>query len=171
VKVAFTEICKTGNHYEISDASWFPEQDVQRSGPINAAVTLNRKGDSRVEVQGVLTTEVTLVCDRCLAEYGFAVDVRFHLVLEVPAEEHWHVKDIACSTTDLDTVQLLEPVVDLQDVLRQQLYLSLPEKFLCRDHCKGLCATCGVDRNTVGCGCENGRSRSPFAVLAALKKK
>ena len=171
MKIAFTDICKTGNRYDISDDAWFSEQELQLSGPVQAGVVLNRKGDSRVEAQGYLRTSVQLACDRCLADYNFAVDVKFHLVLEVPAEESWRVKELECSGADLDTVQLPEPVVDLWDILRQQLYLSLPEKLLCSRECKGVCPTCGIDLNSADCSCEREVRDSPFAVLAALTRK
>ena len=171
MKVAFTDISKAGNRYEIHDDAWFPEPELHRIAPVQAELALNRKGDSRVEVEGFLHTGVRLVCDRCLADYDFAVDVNFHLILEVPAEESWHIKELECSGTDLDTVLLREPVVDFWDILRQQLYLSLPDKLICSPECKGLCPRCGLDLNIGDCSCVTETKESPFAVLAALKKK
>ncbi|MEA2114412.1 MAG: DUF177 domain-containing protein [Thermodesulfobacteriota bacterium] len=171
VKVAFQDICKSGNRYEVSDDSWFSESELYRIALVQAELILKPKGDSRVEVQGFLRTGVRLACDRCLADYDFPVDVNFHLVLEVPADENWHLKELECSGTDLDTVLLSEPVVDCWDILRQQLYLSLPDKQLCSMQCRGLCPVCGIDLNTGGCPCVPEQKESPFAVLAALKKK
>ena len=170
MKVAFTDISRDGNHYAIHDDSWFPAKEFLRTHPVEAELSLKRKGSSRIEVRGSLRTGVGLECDRCLVEYDFAVDVAFHLVLEVPAEEHWSIKDLECSDQDLDTVLLLDPVIDFGDILRQQLYLSLPDKWLCSQDCKGLCSSCGVDLNRIGCSCVQEMAASPFAVLAALKK-
>ncbi len=171
VKVAFKDFSKAGNRYEISDAAWFPESELYRTAPVRAELILNRKGDSRVEVQGFLRTGVRLACDRCLADYDFSVDVSFHLVLEVPAEESWSIRELECTGTDLDTVLLTEPVVDCWDILRQQLFLSLPDKLICSTQCKGLCPKCGVDLNTGSCTCVPEKKESPFAVLEVLKKK
>jgi len=171
VKIAFTDISKAGNRYEISDDAWFPESELHRISPVQADLVLNRKGDNQVEVQGFLRTGVQLACDRCLADYDFPVDVDFHLVQEVPTDESWHIKELECSGTDLDTVLLSEPVVDCWDIFRQQLYLSLPEKLICSPQCRGLCPTCGIDLNTGECSCVPEIKESPFAVLAALKKK
>jgi uncharacterized protein len=170
VKVAFTDISKAGNRYSINDDTWFPETEFRRIAPVSAELALNRKGDSRVEVQGFLSSKVQLVCDRCLGGYDFAVDVKFHLVLEVATEESWQIKDLECSSTDLDIIQLVEPEVDFGDILRQQLYLSLPDKRICSEDCKGLCSQCGGDLNKADCGCTKEIKISPFAVLAALKK-
>lgn len=171
VKVAFTDIPKAGNRYEISDDAWFPESELYRIAPVQAELVLNRKGDNQVVVQGFLRTGVRLACDRCLADYDFPVDADFHLVLEVPTDESWHIKELECSGTDLDTVLLSEPVVDFWDILRQQLYLSLPDKLICSPQCRGLCPICGIDLNTGECSCVPEIKESPFAVLAALKKK
>lgn len=170
MQVSFADISKAGNRYEIRDDSWLPEEEVQRTTPVEAEVSLNRKGDNRVEVHGFLKTGVTLVCDRCLTEYDFRVNVSFHLVLEVAAEENWQIRELECSSSDLDIILLQEPVVDIGDILRQQLYLSLPEKLLCSKTCKGLCLRCGVNLNSDSCSCVSEKKESPFAVLAKLKK-
>jgi len=170
VKVAFTDISRDGNQYAIHDNSWFPAKEFPRTLPVEAELNLKRKGNNRVEVRGFLRTGFKLECDRCLVDYDFAVDVAFHLILEVPAEEHWSVKDLECSDQDLDTVLLLDPVVDFGDILRQQLYLSLPDKWLCSQECKGLCPSCGIDLNRMACSCVQEIAASPFAVLASLKK-
>ncbi len=138
---------------------------------MQAELVLNRKGEDRVEVQGVLHTGTRLVCDRCLVDYDFAVDVDFHLLLEIQPDENWNLKELECSEADLDTVLLTEPVVDLGDILRQQLYLSLPDKFICSPNCRGLCPHCGLDLNTGDCSCVAETKESPFAVLAMLNKK
>ena len=43
--------------------------------------------------------------------------------------------------------------IDLADVIREQFYLALPMKPLCRADCKGLCPTCGSNRNRETCSC------------------
>jgi uncharacterized protein len=44
--------------------------------------------------------------------------------------------------------------IDLTEVVREQLYLALPMKPLCREDCKGLCPVCGVNRNRETCTCQ-----------------
>ena len=38
-------------------------------------------------------------------------------------------------------------------LLRDDILLDLPTKFLCTDDCKGLCPTCGKDLNDGPCQC------------------
>jgi uncharacterized protein len=74
--------------------------------------------------------------------------------------------------SELDTLQVTEPVVDLEDILRQQVYLGLPAKQLCRENCLGLCSHCGKNLNEGQCSChEKSAAGSPFAVLAAYRAR
>jgi len=41
----------------------------------------------------------------------------------------------------------------LEDAVREQVLLSVPLKVVCREECKGLCPTCGKNRNAESCGC------------------
>ena len=43
--------------------------------------------------------------------------------------------------------------LDLGEVVREQLLLSLPMKRVCREECQGICPTCGRNRNTASCAC------------------
>jgi uncharacterized protein len=98
------------------------------------------------------------------------VDTSFCLVLEASEEADWSVKELD-GAEDLDVVQVDEPATDLEDILRQQALLSLPVKQLCSPDCLGLCPGCGADLNSGGCTCSSEVKNSPFAALAALKKR
>lgn len=75
------------------------------------------------------------------------------------------VEDLTCSRCLKDTKYLYEffyeEVVeqeeiesfDLTEILRQELQLNQPLQVLCEEECKGLCPTCGNDRNTDPCHC------------------
>ena len=41
----------------------------------------------------------------------------------------------------------------LEDVVREQVLLSLPGRTLCQQNCKGLCVHCGQNLNTGTCNC------------------
>lgn len=57
--------------------------------------------------------------------------------------------------------------IDLDPVLREQVLLALPVTVLCREDCKGLCPTCGQDRNEQDCG--HGKEKEVDVRLAKLK--
>jgi len=39
--------------------------------------------------------------------------------------------------------------------MREQFFLALPMKPLCREDCKGLCPVCGINRNRETCTCQS----------------
>lgn len=175
MRIPFIEIPEQGMRLRISDPSWLPEEFRESGGAVDVELHLVKKKESRIEVQGDLRVGLTLQCDRCLASYPFDLAGSVQLIVEVPdASRHWRVQDLAVegAASDLDTLQVNEPVVDLEDILRQQLYLGLPAKQLCREDCRGLCTHCGSNLNIGQCGCHDEQgAASPFAVLAAYKKK
>lgn len=59
-------------------------------------------------------------------------------------------------------------LVDLGEALREYALLEMPMQPLCRTDCKGLCPTCGADRNQGDCGCSSDDTDDRFAVLKRL---
>lgn len=56
----------------------------------------------------------------------------------------------------------------LRETLWEQIHLALPAKPLCAPDCRGLCPSCGANRNNVSrCGCAG--SPAPGGGLAALR--
>jgi uncharacterized protein len=54
--------------------------------------------------------------------------------------------------------------------MREQFYLALPMKPLCRDDCQGLCPTCGINWNKGTCDCTNQWEDPRLAALKALRR-
>ena len=171
MRVQFTDISSAGNRYIITDESWLAQTDLRKETPVHAELTLTRKSDTRVEVRGNLDVGLLLACDRCLREYSFAVQTAFHYILDIESEESGHIKELECTKAALDIIQVDEPVVDIPDLLRQQLYLVIPEKKICSLSCRGLCRQCGTNLNEGECSCADESGNSPFAILASLKKE
>jgi uncharacterized protein len=76
----------------------------------------------------------------------------------------------AVASFELDEIDV-EPfdgkTIDLDPVVREQVLLTLPVTVLCREDCKGLCATCGQDLNERDCG--HGKEKEVDVRLAKLK--
>lgn len=53
----------------------------------------------------------------------------------------------------------------LNEAIMDNLFLQLPLVSVCREDCKGLCPTCGVNRNFEQCDCCNVAPNNAFAVL------
>lgn len=70
-----------------------------------------------------------------------------------------------------DELVFSDDIVDITEVVREALLLSLPMTTLCKEECKGLCDICGIDKNTQECSCEEQKINPRFAVLQGLLKK
>lgn len=132
-----------------------------------------------VYLEGVLEGALSLECGRCLVRYRSPLREPFRLVLEpagarVPAEPE-AARDLArlgmCLGDELEVGWFQGPAIDLRSLLREGVALAVPVQPLCREDCRGLCPRCGTDRNRESCECEAERPASPFAGLAALRRR
>lgn len=126
---------------------------LQPGGRLHAHVEL--VDGTTVHVRGRLTGSVRLECGRCLEPYAAAADQELDLfylprAAQQPEEQEEEVelsdREVVVGYYDGDRL-------DLREVMREQIILSLPLKRLCRETCRGLCPSCGKDRNAGDCGC------------------
>jgi uncharacterized protein len=125
------------------------------SGHLKARVDLD--AESTVHVQGRLSAQLGVECGRCLDPVAVPVEQNVDLFF-LP-----HRNDVKPDEEDEDEVELKETDLvvayyrgdrlDLGEVVREQLFLSIPMKRLCQDACQGLCPTCGINRNRTRCEC------------------
>ncbi len=111
---------------------------------------------------GTLRTTLHPVCDRCATEFdrSVAYSVEAMLVTEMVNEEE----------NDAWTFLLEGDSADLTDIMTTAFLFSMDSKLLCREDCKGLCATCGANLNQGECQCAPPVDPR-FAALAQLLKK
>ena len=117
-----------------------------------------------IHVRGQLRTRLESECDRCAVRFDFPAECSFDLYYR-PVSSIARNEEIEISNDELDVGFYQGEGVDLQDLIREQVLLSLPMKLLCRDECLGLCPACGVNKNLVTCQCELSQHDSPFAGL------
>lgn len=56
--------------------------------------------------------------------------------------------------SDMDDVVIFGGyTIDLTEIVRNNILISLPIRFLCDEDCKGICPTCGADLNEESCKC------------------
>jgi uncharacterized protein len=111
------------------------------------------KDQNRYLLSGRATTRLALDCSRCLEPFVMPVEVTFSLRY-LPRADNEGEGEIEVAEEDLDTAYHDAETIDLGDLLREQLYLALPMKPLCRPDCQGLCPSCGGNRNLSSCDCD-----------------
>ncbi len=85
-----------------------------------------------IHAWGKAKTRFHYVCARCLAVFDkdFHQDFDFHYAIDAQMT-----------------------VLDVGEDIRQEIILGFPERILCDEGCRGLCAGCGVDLNVETCEC------------------
>jgi len=136
----------------------FQPEEVAQAGDayrIVAPVDLDfdiRKDKEKFRLEGTARTALELTCSRCLEPFRMPVDAAFDLrfmpVSEMPTEEEREMQE-----EDIDVSYYRDDEIDLNELLREQFYLALPMKPLCREDCKGLCPQCGTNLNAGTCSC------------------
>ncbi len=148
--------------FEIKDESWFPDHEMQRTGPVHSIIILKRNGVDRVLLDGEIKTTIAFDCDRCLENYTMDLDNSFKLDLEYAPSNELEPAEHKVSLSEMDMIYLKEPVIDVFEILKQQVFLMVPEKHLCAESCKGLCPGCGASLNLESCDCKKEFKSSPF---------
>lgn len=133
----------------------WPPEAVPLEGPDQAHLV----APLRVRVEGVVAdkealltvkaeSQVSMICGRCVERARFPLSATF--TLTVPFEQEW---------------------AEVDEDVRQYVWLALPDRPLCRPQCRGLCAQCGRNLNRGPCGCRRESGTSPFEVLKHLIPK
>ena len=123
-----------------------PDEGWEVNDEVVLELVLDRTG-SLLTARGMIETDVTMVCARCLEEFAHHLEGEFEAVLRLGPE-----------TTSLEGEEDV-PVITRDDRLsfapsvREALILAVPMKPLCSDGCRGLCPQCGENLNTTTCGC------------------
>jgi len=156
------------------DEDWFDrwqeeEPDLEFSGPrdIEAQVHLERHGLD-ILVRGHLEGSLQVSCSRCLTSFSHPVEADFDLLL-APGPGPVGKEEEELSKADLDVDFYTGEMVNLENILREQILLTLPLKPLCSEACQGICPRCGADLNQEICQCPAEESDSPFAILKKIK--
>jgi uncharacterized protein len=116
-------------------------------------------------VRGPIKAEISLPCAGCLGPAKVTIDSTLKMTFVPPGEDEETsadpLEDLEVATHDLDTV-------DLEPIVREQIILGLPISVRCGDDCKGLCPTCGQNRNERDCG--HREAETPSLLAAQLSK-
>ena len=153
----------------------FQPGDVAQPGDayrIVAPVQLDfdiHKDKDRFRFVGRVRTELELPCSRCLEPFQLPVDAAFDLRF-LPAAAIAVDSEREVQEDDFEISYYRDDQVDLNELLREQFYLALPMKPLCREDCQGLCPHCGTNLNTGTCECETQWEDPRLAPLKGLAK-
>jgi uncharacterized protein len=172
MRLDLSQVRTEREHYEkVYDPGMFSadREAFQVVAPVALAFDILKDKD-QFHLTGTVRTMLELPCSRCLEPFTSPVDAGFDLryqphALNTGSDEREIEED------DLSTAFYENDSIDLGQLLREQFYLALPMKPLCRDGCAGLCPVCGMNLNRGACGCRREWEDPRLAVLKALNQK
>ena len=144
LKKVFSEEGKSCSFdYEIDLSS----TDINGSHPFVSPVSVRgtvKSLDGFAQLSAEVLFDFSIPCDRCTKQ----INRRYHYTFS-------HSLVLSLENEDDDSyIQIQEYKLDLDELIRADILLELPTKYLCDEDCKGLCPVCGKNLNDGTCDCE-----------------
>lgn len=143
------------------------DQVLGFESPLKADIEIYRVGDRHL-LKGTIGGRVIARCDRCLEPFGRDSHAHFETFFTSPLHEPGH-DEMELGEEDMEVDFVRGEEIDLREILREQIYLSLPFKLICHPDCRGLCPQCGANLNAEQCQCPQELGHPGFAKLKNLK--
>jgi uncharacterized protein len=121
-----------------------------------------------IRLRGNFAGNFQVPCARCVEPVEIPLSADFDLIFRpAGADADAPERSITAPETEIGYYQ--KDSLLLEDVLREQVLLSLPVRTLCKPDCKGLCPRCGQNRNSQACSCDEGPQDPRWEALAGLR--
>jgi uncharacterized protein len=152
--------------------------DLRQTGPMTvrgAADLLVEHRDAGSEVddirlRGSYRGDFEVLCARCVEPVALPLAGEFDLIFR-PEEADAAAGEHAITPDETEIGYYQESGLLLEDVVREQVLLSLPGRILCKEDCKGLCPRCGQNLNLATCSCGDVPADPRWNALAGLAEK
>ncbi len=130
--------------------------DICFKTPISLKGSLLNIGGS-LELSATAKAVLAHTCDRCLETFEKPLECSFEEVLKK--------EDAVQKDENPDAIYFQGNSVELDEIVLNNIILSLPIKNLCSEDCKGLCPNCGQNLNVGECSCDTRTADPRFDVL------
>lgn len=137
--------------------------EFSKNHPFKTPVTVNgcvKRTAGSVVLEAVAEYVYSAPCDRCAADVERSCKTKISHIL---------VNELSNEDTE-EFVLIEDMLLDIEELIRTDLILAIPSKFLCKEDCKGLCQTCGRDLNSEECSCNSVEVDPRLAALKELLK-
>jgi uncharacterized protein len=148
--------------------------DVTQVGPLpvtgRADLIIENRGHREqvadIRLRAAYKGDFELLCARCVEPVPTPLAGNFDLIFR-PQDADADARERAITLDETEIGYYEESGLLLEDVVREQVLLSLPTRTLCKEDCKGLCPRCGQNLNLQTCSC-NPISDPRWNALAGL---
>ena len=122
-----------------------------------------------IRLRGQFSGKFQVPCARCVEPVEIPLGAEFDLIFRPARAPIPRPPNAPLLRRRRKSGIIKKTVLLLEDVLREQVLLSLPVRTLCKPDCKGLCPRCGENRNSQACTCEVGPADPRWEALAGLR--
>jgi uncharacterized protein len=119
-------------------------------------------------MRGKLTFTLAMPCARCVESFVLPMQHNFELAFNHVASNAAR-SELSEESEELDINFFSGNEIELDPVIEEQFFLSLPYQAICSEQCRGMCQQCGKNLNQEACQCAKDSSLSPFSVLKQIK--
>jgi uncharacterized protein len=152
--------------------------DVMQTGtmPVTGRADLlienrgHREQVADIRLRAAYKGDFELLCARCVEPVPTPLSGNFDLIFRPQAADA-EAGERAITLDETEIGYYEESGLSLEDVVREQVLLSLPTRTLCKEDCKGLCPRCGQNLNLQTCSCaaaSDPASGTKWSALAGL---
>ncbi len=111
--------------------------------PVEVRVT--NTGGKKLLLEADASFSLIMPCDRCLEEVVVPFSYTVSRMADFDEEEKEEPEEQA---------YIEEYTLDVDTLVRDELFVHMPMKVLCKPDCKGICNRCGANLNHGTCGCD-----------------
>jgi uncharacterized protein len=134
--------------------------DITQVGPVpvtgRADLLIENRGHREqvadIRLRAAFRGTFELLCARCVEPVPTPLSGEFDLIFR-PQDADAEAGERAITLDETEIGYYEESGLPLEDVVREQVLLSLPARTLCTEDCKGLCPRCGQNLNLETCSC------------------
>ncbi|HTY83436.1 MAG TPA: DUF177 domain-containing protein [Silvibacterium sp.] len=123
-----------------------------------------------IRLRGSYAGDFEIPCARCLDPVAHTLSGEFDLLFR-PLGADADASERAITTPETEIGYYQDGGLALEDVVREQVFLSLPARSLCREDCKGICPRCGKNLNSESCTCDTAPADPRWSALSDLASR
>jgi len=144
-------------------------ENIRDLKSLEIALVIQKTGEEYY-CQGNVTARVSLECARCLGAFDAELTGETDFFV-CEAGSRGDGDDRVIDDEDYAYLKGDSRQADIGDLVRQATILALPIKPVCREDCRGLCQSCGINLNEGSCDCSREEMDPRWQALQDLKKK
>jgi len=153
---------------EVLEVGWWrpgPEDEpfLGLDSPLHVQAKVSKAVDKFL-VRGLIRGGIRIRCDRCLEPFHRDLESEFQVALMFPREGA-DQEEVELLDEDMEVDFIKGDRIDLDHIVREQIYLTLPMSAICSEHCRGLCPVCGANLNEGSCRCRSAEGHPAFSKL------